>query len=185
MSQLDKQQKKREVRDAILVDSTSSYIILPVWGDLIKSIQEEFTVYKITDVSLRDFMGPKISTTGTTVFTPQREMQPFTDWPRIDLQKLKKSNKQLPQIIQLPNILSFKLTTYPLCTNAKCLRKLTPIPGDLTVECPGVKCKRKMLLGKCHCGLTCAIEVQHEPKPLGLTFFPETLNKFFKEDVIQ
>ena len=45
--------------------------------------------------------------------------------------------------------------------------------------------KRKMLLSKCHCGLTCAIEVEHEPKPLDLTIFPETLNKFFEEDVIQ
>ena len=174
--------EKREVRDAVLVDNTS-YITLSGWGDLIKSIQEEFTAYKITDVSLRDFMGPKISTTGRTVFTPQTEMQPFTDWPRIYLQKLKKSNKQLPQIIQLPNILNLNMTTYPLCTNAKCLKKFTPIPGDLTVECPGVNYKRKMLLSKCHCGLTCAIEVEHEPKPLDLTIFPE--NKFFEEDIIQ
>ena len=62
------------------------------------------------------------------------------------------------------------------------MKKLTPFPGETLVRC--LACTRTMLLKKTFCGLNCEIEIHKEPKPLTLTVFPETLNKFLGVNVI-
>ena len=149
-------------------------------GDLISAVEEDLIAYKITDVSLREFNGnPRLSTTGTTHFIPRKDLPPFTEWKSISLEKFTNKPQQSLEIIPLQNILNMKLDIYPICTNVKCMKKLTPVPGELLIECPGVKSRRKMLLSKCLCGLTCQLEVAHTPRPLTLTIFPETLSRFF------
>ena len=171
---------KKRVRDAIVADQTS-HMKLSVWQDLIPQIEEQ-NVYKITDVSVREFFVTKLAITSTTIIIPEPKLTPFSDWSKIDFTKFGYGAPSQKEIICQPDILSVKVSTYPMCTGKRCMKKLTPFPGETLVRC--LACTRTMLLEKTFCGLNCEIEIYKEPKPLTLTVFPETLDKFLGVNVI-
>ena len=156
---------------------------LSVWQDLIPQIEEQ-RVYKITDVSVREFFVTKLATTSTTIIIPEPNLTPFSQWSKIDFTKFSYGAGQPSQkeIICQPDILSVKVLTYPMCTGKRCMKKLTPFPSETLVRC--LACTRTMLLEKTFCGVNCEIEIHKEPKPLTLTVFLETLNKFRDVNVI-
>ena len=81
------------------------------------------------------------------------------------------------------DILSVKLNIYPICANRNCKgKKVIPLPGDITVECPN--CTRSMLVTKCQCGLSGEINLEKDSKAFTLTAITEPLNRYFGEDII-
>eukprot|EP00794_Sanderia_malayensis_P008321 gene8321-9212_t len=69
----------------------------------------------------------------------------------------------------------------PMCVNSKCSKKVQIC--DSFAGCND--CDRKMLAFKCPSGLICTVDIIHNEKQICLTIFPEQLNKFFEEDVIE
>ena len=139
---------------------------------------------QMTKINIHYFKGVKcLATTDKTKVIPLSSDQMQFNMDNVQQNLLLDTRITSSCKLCCPDILSVKLNIYPICTNRNCKgKKVTPLPRDITVECP--KCTRLMLVTKCQCGLNGEINLEKDLKALTLTVFAEPLNKYFGEDFI-
>ena len=173
----------RFVRDAIISDGIF-HLPISVWGDTINQINES-QCYKLTHTGAKHYFGQKLYTKKET--TPLIDLDiPVINSDNIDLNPSPVTPKK-PALstLKAPEVVNVKLTFYPVCRTPKCNRKkLKVLPGDDMVDCG--QCNHSVVLEKCKYSSDGEIQFEDtESREITLTVFPDTLNNYFKEDVIQ
>lgn len=165
------------LREAVLYDGTGD-IKLTVWNDLIDSVIEE-KQYSITNLSLRNFYGQKLSTTKMTTFsvTDSNDTSPILSPVRYQTYLSDEMTTKIVNELCCPEIINLELELYPGCTN--CQKSVVLQPGVKIVTCP--HCKHTMRSDKTSCFFHCKLCFNEHTLVLPLA----VLESFFKLDIIQ
>ena len=174
--------KAKFVRDGILADDTY-HLPISVWGETIDKI-EEGSYYKLTHIGTKSYYGQKLYTRRETQVIPMDDADaPIIDWDNIDLNPPPVTPRKQPSNqLTATGVSSLKLSFYPICTSAKCQKKIVVLPGDDILECG--ECGNSMLIEKRKESFDAVIQFENDGSNTTLTAFPDILTKYFKENVI-
>ncbi|KAL9951677.1 hypothetical protein ACROYT_G044395 [Oculina patagonica] len=157
----------KEVRDALLTDSTGS-ITLSIWGEHINQVTEG-NFYTFTACKLRHFYGKCLATTRSTTISQAKE------------QELSSAPQQLNTWLCCPDTLNVAINAYPVCNNKACKKKVSGNPGCRVIKC--LSCNRSMLLKNCYLEMNVNIDLEKEQRPYNVTVFRKVINEFLGEDI--
>ena len=159
----------QSVRDALITDESAS-IPISVWEEHYNKVQNGM-FYKFTDVKLRHFQGPVLS---TQRFTEIEDIESF------DVKEILPST-----IICCPNILNGSVNVFPMCNNPVCKKKLIAPAGAVLATCKS--CSRKLLLKRAEIDINVSLQIENEKKEIINTtvFPPEIINLFGEEAISQ
>ena len=167
------------LREAVLYDGSGD-MKLTVWNDFIDSVNEA-TQYSITNLSLKNFYGQKLSTTKMTTFsvTDSNDASPVLSPDRYQSYLSDEITTNVVNKLCCPEVVNLELELYPGCTNINCQKSLVLQPGIKIVTCP--HCKHTMRCDRCSCVFDCKICFKEKT----LVLPREVLESFLKLDVIQ
>lgn len=180
-------QTPKKVRDAIINDGTA-HIPIAFWEKHCEL--KEDTCYQISSVMLKEYCYKRIATTAASTIVPSDHLQQENiDWTAAMMVDYKKKendevNRLNPTLI-CPEIVTVDISTFPVCANPGCKKKIE-IAGQLkSVRC--ISCSKKQLVKKLAIGFSGEIQLKtNEGVCVDLTFFPETLNLYFgKKDILE
>ena len=123
------------VRRFFMTEHGTGYIKLTVWNNLIDSVHEE-TQYSITNLSLRNFYGQKLSTTKMTTFsvTDSNGTSAILSPDRYQYYLSDEITTNGVNTFCCSKIINLELELYPGCTN--CQKSVILQPGIKIVTCP-------------------------------------------------
>ena len=159
------------VREGVLYDRTG-HIILSVRGDMMDAV-EEGNLYCFTQVTLKNYLGKKLTTSKMSVTTVHKSTQ---DFPTLDEVVFKsyleeeEIKKMVKPKLSYPKLLNIGLDIFPGCTNKQCNKPLNLLPGAKIVRCH--HCSRTMRADKCRFVFHCVMSFEDKMSTLPIEVFP-------------
>ena len=120
---------------------------------------EEGRKYEFHNLNLKSFFGKKLSTTPTTtaILSDKIEEIPILSGDVIKkyIDHQEEINVKLNSKICCPELVGTNLTVDAACTNDKCGKPVSTVPGERIVAC--MNCNNTMRVKKCECIFSCVL----------------------------